>query len=184
MRFAESVRQGEHSQVVVFWKVDQIPNVHGDTDSEKDDADEKQRRRFVLNYYRLFNLGQCELPQTVLDKLPKSQTHQHDPIEAAEQIMARMPNPPEIKYAGSKAFYSPVTDHITLPPRELFTSTEEIYASLSMRPRTRLVRRSGSTANRSAKPRRSGRPCTVSRSSSRNVQPLICAPKRESRRPF
>lgn len=84
MRFAESVRQGEHSQAVVFWKVDQIPNVHGDTDSEKDDADEKPRRRFVLKYYRLFNLEQCELPQTVLDKLPKSQTHQHDPIEAAE----------------------------------------------------------------------------------------------------
>jgi antirestriction protein ArdC len=66
----------------------------------------------------------------VLDKLPKIETHQHDPIEAAEQIISGMPNPPEIPYAGSKAFYSPITDRITLPPRELFTSTEEIYASL------------------------------------------------------
>jgi antirestriction protein ArdC len=41
-----------------------------------------------------------------------------------------MPNPPEIQYAGSKAFYSPITDRITLPPRELFASTEEIYACL------------------------------------------------------
>ena len=55
---------------------------------------------------------------------------QHDPIEAAERIIAGMPNPPEIQYAGSKAFYSPITDRITLPPRELFTSTEEIYACL------------------------------------------------------
>jgi len=28
-----------------------------------------------------------------------------------------MPNPPEIQYVGSKAFYSPITDRITLPTR-------------------------------------------------------------------
>ncbi len=125
-----SVRKGEHSQIVVFWKVDQIANVGTETGTESDEADEKSRRRFVLRYYRLFNLEQCELPQAVLDKLPKIETHQHDPIEAAERIIAGIPNPPEIQYVGSKAFYSPTTDRITLPPRELFTSTEEIYACL------------------------------------------------------
>jgi antirestriction protein ArdC len=125
-----SVRKGEHSQIVVFWKVDQIADAETETDPENDEAQEKSRRRFVLRYYRVFNLEQCELPQTVLDKLPKIETHQHDPIEAAERIIAGMPNPPEIQYAGSKAYYSPTIDRITLPPRELFTSTEEIYASL------------------------------------------------------
>jgi antirestriction protein ArdC len=125
-----SVRKGEHSQIVVFWKVDQIADAETEADPENDEAQEKSRRRFVLRYYRLFNLEQCELPQTVLDKLPKIETHQHDPIEAAERIIAGMPNPPEIQYAGSKAFYSPIADRITLPPRELFASTEEIYASL------------------------------------------------------
>ena len=89
----------------------------------------KTRRRFLLRYYRLFNLEQCELPQSVLDKLPKIETHEHDPIEAAEKIIAGMPNPPEIQYAGSKAFYSSITDRITLPPRELFVSAEEFYAT-------------------------------------------------------
>ncbi len=125
-----SVRKGEHSQIVVFWKVDQIPNADSESDSEEHEADDKTRRRFVLRNYRLFNLEQCELPQAVLDKLPKIETHQHDPIEAAERIIAGMPNPPEIQYAGSKAFYSTITDRITLPPRELFASTEEIYACL------------------------------------------------------
>jgi antirestriction protein ArdC len=125
-----SVRKGEPSQIVVFWKVDRIANAGTESGQESDEADEKSRRRFVLRYYRLFNLEQCELPQAVLDKLPKIETHQHDPIEAAERIIAGMPNPPEIQYAGSKAFYSPTTDRITLPPRELFTSAEEIYASL------------------------------------------------------
>ena len=81
----------------------------------------------------MFNLEQCELPQAVLDKLPKIETHEHDPIEAAERIIAGMPNPPEIQYTGSKAFYSSVSDRITLPPRELFISAEE----QSPRPTTR-----------------------------------------------
>jgi antirestriction protein ArdC len=124
-----SVRKGEHSQIVVFWKVDQIANAGTDTGAESDETDEKSRRRFVLRYYRLFNLEQCELPQAVLDKLPKIETHQHDPIEAAERIVAGMPNPPEIERAGSKAFYSSITDRITLPPRELFISAEEETAT-------------------------------------------------------
>ena len=65
----------------------------------------------------------------MLDKLPKIDTHQHDPIGAAERIIAGMPNPPEIERAGSKAFYSSITDRITLPPRELFISAEEEIAT-------------------------------------------------------
>jgi antirestriction protein ArdC len=65
----------------------------------------------------------------VLNKLPKIDTHQHDPIETAARIIAEMPNPPKIQYGGSQAFYSPRTDCITLPPRELFTSAAELYAT-------------------------------------------------------
>jgi len=125
-----SVRKGEHSQIVVFWKVNQIANANNENDAEEHETETKTRRRFVLRYYRLFNLEQCELPQAVLDKLPKIETHQHNPVEEAERIIAGMPNPPEIQYAGSQAFYSPITDRITMPPRELFTSTEEIYSCL------------------------------------------------------
>ena len=121
------VRKGEESTIVVFWKVEDLKQIGEDLDAEENN--EKNRRRFLLRYYRLFNLEQCELPQAVLDKLPKIETHEHDPIEAAERIMADMPNPPEIQYAGSKAFYSSVTDRITLPPHELFISTEEQIAT-------------------------------------------------------
>ena len=124
-----AVRKDEHSQIAVFWKVDQNPAADGETGSEERDADEKSRRRFVLKYYRIFNLEQCELPSAVLDKLPKIETRQNDPIEAAERIIAGMPNPPEIEYAGDKAYYSPITDRITLPPRELFASPEALYAT-------------------------------------------------------
>ncbi len=82
----------------------------------------------MLRFYRVWNLEQCNLPQAVLDKLPKIETH-HDPIEAVEKIISGMPNPPEIARAGSKAYYSPITDRVTLPPRELFESAAEDAAT-------------------------------------------------------
>ncbi|HTT77680.1 MAG TPA: zincin-like metallopeptidase domain-containing protein [Candidatus Binataceae bacterium] len=123
-----SVHKGEHSQMVVFWRVDQIPDGDSESDAEQE-AGKKSGRRFVLRYYRVFNLEQCELPQAVLAKLPTIETYQHDPIQAAEHIIAAMPNLPEIQRAGSKAFYSSVADRITLPPRELFISAEEEMAT-------------------------------------------------------
>ncbi len=121
------VRKGEESTIVVFWKVEDLKHSTENLDNEQ--TEEKTRRRFLLRYYRVWNLEQCEFPQAVLDKLPKIETHEHDPIEAAERIIAGMPNPSEIQHTGSKAFYSPITDRITLPPRELFASVEEYYAT-------------------------------------------------------
>jgi antirestriction protein ArdC len=121
------IRKEEKSTIVVFWKVEDSKQ-STENPGIKESA-ENTRRRFLLRYYRAFNLEQCELPQAVLDKLPKIETHEHDPIQAAERIIAGMPNPPEIHYAGSKAFYNPITDRITLPAPELFTSAEERYAT-------------------------------------------------------
>ena len=87
----------------------------------------------MRRYFRVFNLEQCELPQAVLDKLPKVEAHEHDPIEAAERIISAMPNPPNIQHAGSKAFYSSMTDRVTMPLRNLFVvSAEEYSATFSM----------------------------------------------------
>jgi antirestriction protein ArdC len=121
------IRKGEESTAIVFWKIEDAKASPEDLDPQE--SEEKTRRRFLLRFYRIWNLEQCELPQAVLGKLPKIETHQHDPIEAVEKIIAGMPNPPEIVRGGSKAFYSPLTDRITLPPRELFISAEEEAAT-------------------------------------------------------
>jgi antirestriction protein ArdC len=123
------VRKGEESTIVVFWKVDDAGATTEDTNNNEQ-PNEKSRRRFLLRYYRVFNLEQCELPQAVLDKLPKVETHEHDPVEAPDRIVAAMQNPPEIQHAGSKAFYSSMTDRVTMPPRNLFVSAEEYSATL------------------------------------------------------
>jgi antirestriction protein ArdC len=121
------IRKGEESTAVVFWKIDEVKQSMEGLGNEEPGG--KTRRRFLLRFYRVWNVEQCELPQGVLDKLPKTETHEHDPIDAAERIIADMPNRPEIQYTGSKAYYSLITDRITLPPRELFTSAEEFYAT-------------------------------------------------------
>jgi antirestriction protein ArdC len=125
------VRKGEHGQIVVFWKGDDVRADDNRDHEEMSETSAKDRRRFLLRYYRVWNVEQCQLPQAVLDKLPKIETHEHDPIEAAERIIAEMPNPPEIRYGGTKAYYSSANDRITLPPRELFTSAAEFYATLN-----------------------------------------------------
>ena len=51
------------------------------------------------------------------------------PIAECAVIVGCMPIAPEIQHVGSKAFYSPLTDRVALPPPELFTSAEEYYAT-------------------------------------------------------
>ena len=73
-----SVRKGEHGEIVVFWRVDEAENA--DVESAEQDNDNRNRRRFVLRFYRVWNAEQCSLPQEVIDKLPKTETYQHHPI--------------------------------------------------------------------------------------------------------
>jgi hypothetical protein len=101
-------------------KVDQVAEGETDTETENYEVDEKRRRRFVLRYYPVFNVEQCELPQSVLDKLPKIETHQHDAIEAAERVITRMPNPPEIEYAGQSILQSDHRSHHPAPTRAFY----------------------------------------------------------------
>ena len=123
-----AVRKGEHGEIVVFWKIEDADQT--DPDVAQNEADEGARRRFLLRFFRVWNVEQCALPQAVLDKLPLIETHQQDPIEAAEKISVGMPNRPEIHYGGSQAFYSPLTDLITLPSRDRFATAAAFYAVL------------------------------------------------------
>ena len=69
-----------------------------------------------------------QLPVVIIAEMLGVPSEHHE-REAVEKIIAGMPNPPEIVRTGSKAFYSPIRDRVTLPPRELFVSGEEFYAT-------------------------------------------------------
>jgi antirestriction protein ArdC len=122
------VRKGEESTIIVFWKVeDRSADAQNVNEIE---LDKECSRRFVLRYYRVWNVGQCELPEGALEKLPKTETHDHDPIASVERIITEMPDPPAIEHAGTKAFYSGTADRITMPPRNLFISAEEYGSTI------------------------------------------------------
>jgi antirestriction protein ArdC len=127
------VRKGEKSTPVVFWRiyVDGVEvRAHSDQHEPEHEQEEGQgTRRFVLRYYSIFNTEQCELPASVSEKLAFPEQRQLDPIEACEKILTGMPNPPEIVHAGDQAFYSPITDRITMPPRGLFENAEEYWST-------------------------------------------------------
>jgi len=121
-----SINKESEEYVVIEKGSDRLPEALAHVACEQ-----KRPRRLVVKFYRVWNLEQCSLPQAVLDKLPMIETHQHDPIEAAEKIIAGMPNRPAIRYEGSKAYYNSATDQITLPSRELFRTAEDFYATLN-----------------------------------------------------
>ena len=82
------VRKGEKSTPIAFWKIsiDEVEVKAGELEMEALEMEGQSRRRFVLRYYSVFNMEQCELPATITDKLAPPEQRQLDPIEACEKM--------------------------------------------------------------------------------------------------
>lgn len=110
-----SVRKGEKSCPVVFWKPLKV----------KDDKTDEERKIPLLRIYNVFNVSQCEGLKTI----PAAEDIPVIAIRPAE-IVAGMPNPPVIKHSMARAFYSPSADEVGMPDRERFDSEAGYYATL------------------------------------------------------
>jgi len=109
------VRKGEKSTLVVFWKFIEV--------EDKKTGEEKKIP--MLRYFSVFNADQCdglELPVTGNDAAA-------DPIAAAEALFEGMPQRPEVKFGGNRAYYSPGLDYVGLPLRTSFESAESFYTT-------------------------------------------------------
>lgn len=117
-----TVRTGEKSTMVVFWK---FPEPKNATDQEKEEA---KKQVPILRYYSVFNADQCDglgLPEVYT---PQESANQR--IERADVMVRSMPDPPRITEAGSSAWYRPADDLVNIPPLERFTSADAFYATL------------------------------------------------------
>ena len=113
-----NVRKGEKSSLVIFWK--QIPV---DTDR---DGEEVTRTIPLLRYFNLFNVAQCD--SLTLEPV---ETNHIEPIEAAQAMVANMPNPPSINHdGGDRAYYVPARDSIHMPTVTAFHSAGEYHSTL------------------------------------------------------
>jgi antirestriction protein ArdC len=107
-----SVKKGSKSKMVCFC-------------SPIEDKDNPEKKRFILRYYNVFALNECE---NVAFVRPTVDTIAFTPIDLCEQLLPRVSAP--ITFGGSQAFYMPSAHSITLPPRETFKSIGAFYATM------------------------------------------------------
>lgn len=111
------VKRGERSAMVIFWKPIEV------VDRQTGEVKEK----FVLRYYNVFNVSQCEgLP---VPDAPQFTPTEFNPIDAAEAIIQGYRDGPEFKLGGTRAFYTTSTDTVTLPKPERFSTAAECYST-------------------------------------------------------
>jgi antirestriction protein ArdC len=107
------VREGERHTPGIFYKKLTVSDKR-DTDGD----DDKVRQFRLLRTFRLFHASQIDgipsyVPPTVAEAPWRAP-------EAAEIILAN--SHAEVRIGGERAFYSPGTDHIQMPPRGAFAS--------------------------------------------------------------
>ncbi len=110
-----TVKRGERGTPIVFWKV-----------KEEEDCNGKVSKNFLLRYFTVFNVAQCE----GIDAPPAVERPAFNPIEACENVVSSYGEPPSILTMGQQAAYLPALDRIWVPKPEHFTSSEEYYSTL------------------------------------------------------
>ena len=115
------IRNGEKSEIIVFWKIYPIEEV-------QEDGTKTVKQIPLLKYINVFHISQVD----GVEPLPKEELHDIEPIEKAESILQdywarEQINVEHVK--GNKAFYSPMLDMIQLPLFEQFKDANEYYST-------------------------------------------------------
>jgi antirestriction protein ArdC len=100
---------------VVFWKV---------LERENPKSGEIERIP-LLRYYKVYPVSGVEGLE-----VPAANAAPVAPIDAADEVVRNMPDPPAIRYGGSGACYFPSRDEVQMPAMQNFTDSEEFYSTL------------------------------------------------------
>ena len=112
------VRKGEKSSMVVFWKQ------HETTDRRTGEPATIP----VFRYYNVFHVRQCDGVSDP-DAVAFTPTD-FRPVDRADAIVAGFEGKPAIAVGGTRAFYRPATDTVTLPGSARFVTSEAYYSTL------------------------------------------------------
>ena len=119
--FGGSVRKGEKGTQIAFWKQTSYQR-------ENENGEVETKHGMLLRLYSVFNVEQCDglkLPERKGEIVPD-----FNPVDAAEAIVAGMPNAPVIRHGGDRAFYSPASDSVTVPLAGFFSTPDAYYHTL------------------------------------------------------
>lgn len=121
------VKKGAKSKVVVFWS----PVKKEETD---DSGEKKEKVYFILKYYRVFNLNDCE---NIKKKYLNDDDTKfiHEEVKDAEDVIhGYCEANPTLKIMrderSNSAYYRPSEDLIQVPMMEQFEKVEEFYSTL------------------------------------------------------
>jgi antirestriction protein ArdC len=122
-----TVRKGEKGTQIVFYK--QLRDRSKKDETCEDDG----RAPFVLCYYTVFNVEQCNgltLPQI---EQPTTTAPEIDADETCEAIVTGWENRPTLHLTTEtehRAYYRPSTDAVHMPVRSRFVDTPHYYSTL------------------------------------------------------
>lgn len=111
--------KGQHSEMIVFWRLLEKPTAEPNTENKTDYIP-------LLRYYRVFNLDQV----TGIAKPKRGTLPAFAPIKEAKAIASKYQDQVQVTHGGSRAFYRPSSDSITIPEPETFDSPAEYYSTL------------------------------------------------------
>jgi antirestriction protein ArdC len=115
------VRKGERGTTGFFFKRLELRD-----DTKPDDDEDSVRRIPLLRAFTLFHASQIEgIPDYVPPTIEEAPWRAP---EAAEIILAI--SGAVVRYGGDRAFYSPATDHIQMPPQSAFATAEGFCGTL------------------------------------------------------
>jgi antirestriction protein ArdC len=114
------VRKGERGWPVVFW------NIKEGVDKQTGEP----RKLFILRYYTVFNVEQCDGLPSNLAGTPAPRLD-FRPLDECERIVAGLPSDhAPIRHVGNQACYVPTLDEVRMPTADRFDSAEAYYSVL------------------------------------------------------
>ena len=125
-----TVRKGEKSQQIVFYK--QLGERSQSEDREAEAAATKERVPFVLTYYNVFNVEQCDGLQVPMINAPDNRG-EVALDETCEEIVSSWENRPHLILENEcerRAYYRPSTDSVHMPVRSRFVDAPHFYSTL------------------------------------------------------
>lgn len=125
------IRKGAKAEMVIYFNVyykdenDQTLS-RQQASAAPEHGQEVQVLKFI-KYYNVFNIADIE---GIEFEIPEVVLKENEQIERCEQIIANMPNRPELKQVNAdQPFYSPLSDFVNMPDIRQFDSPQTYYAT-------------------------------------------------------
>ncbi|TGE14989.1 ArdC family protein [Hymenobacter elongatus] len=113
-----NIRKGAKGMPVIYY------NLTTRTDKQ---TGEEEKTPFI-KYYTVFSADDVEGVAITLPEQPQDRTH--EPLAAAEALVANWTSCPRIEHREPQAYYAPGPDFVNVPRPETFTSGEAYYSTL------------------------------------------------------